>query len=231
MKKQKIKKPIIEENKENKKSILTITLIIIIIISLSLNIYLILKANRLNNELNYLKQEISTLKEPEEEKMTETNNNPKIIMETTKGTITLELYPDLAPKTVENFLKKVKEGSYDGLAFHRIMKGFMIQGGDPKGDGTGGNLLPFEGSTLKHTPGVISMAATQGGKNQSDWQFFIMHGISPHLDGLYSAFGKVIEGMEVVDLIANTPVKASPTGENSSPVESIKILKMTEVKL
>lgn len=224
------KKVTVKEEKTNKLNTLSLILIIIIVLSLILNVYLFIKIRSLNKEIIDLNQEIISLKEAKEKKMTDEKLNPKVIMETSKGNIIIELYQDLAPKTVDNFLKMVNQGKYDGLSFHRIIKGFMIQGGDPKGDGTGGNLLPFEGSTLKHTPGVISMAATQGGKNQSDMQFFIMHGTSPHLDGLYTAFGKVVGGMEIVDLIANSEVKIGPSGEKSTPVENIKIIKITELK-
>ena len=134
--------------------------------------------------------------------------------------IKLELYPEYAPKTVANFLKLVKEGFYDGLTFHRIIPGFMIQGGDPKGNGTGGSKEKIPGefkqngfpqNTLKHTRGVISMARAYD-PNSASSQFFIMHADAPHLDGAYAAFGKVVEGIEVVDEIA-----ATPTGFRDEP--------------
>ena len=134
--------------------------------------------------------------------------------------IKLELYPEYAPKTVENFLKLVKEGFYDGLTFHRIIPGFMIQGGDPKGNGTGGSKEKIPGefkqngfpqNTLKHTRGVISMARAYD-PNSASSQFFIMHADAPHLDGAYAAFGKVVEGIETVDEIA-----ATPTGFRDEP--------------
>lgn len=126
--------------------------------------------------------------------------------------IKLELYPEIAPITVANFEKLVKENFYNGLTFHRIIPGFMIQGGCPKGDGTGGPGYGIKGefaangvkNDLKHTRGVISMARAQG-PNSAGSQFFIMHRDAPHLDGQYAAFGKVVEGMDVVDEIANTP--------------------------
>lgn len=126
--------------------------------------------------------------------------------------IKLELYPEIAPITVANFEKLVKENFYNGLTFHRIIPGFMIQGGCPKGDGTGGPGYGIKGefaangvkNDLKHTRGVISMARAQD-PNSAGSQFFIMHRDAPHLDGQYAAFGKVIEGMDVVDEIANTP--------------------------
>lgn len=123
--------------------------------------------------------------------------------------ITLELYPDKAPITVENFLKLVGEGFYDGLIFHRVIPGFMIQGGDPEGTGMGGSKDKIKGeflangvkNDLKHTRGVISMARTAM-PNSASSQFFIMHEDAPHLDGQYAAFGKVIDGMDAVDEIA-----------------------------
>lgn len=138
-------------------------------------------------------------------------------------TIRLELYPDKAPITVENFLKLVKSGFYDGLCFHRIIPGFMIQGGDPKGNGCGGPGWSIKGefrsngvpNDLKHVRGVISMARAMD-PNSAGSQFFIMHADAPHLDGEYAAFGSVIEGMDEVDRIANTP-----TGFQDAPMEDI----------
>lgn len=218
------------KNSFNQGTNLILILTVLLILSFILNIYLSFTYKDLKQKTAALETEIENLKKTQkgETKMPD-SKNPLVKMETSKGNFIIELYPDIAPETVNNFLENVKAGNYDGLAFHRIMKGFMIQGGCPKGDGTGGNLLPFEGSSLKHTPGVISMAATQGGKNQSDSQFFIMHGTSPHLDGLYTAFGKVSEGWEVVEIIANSPVKTSSSGENSSPVEKIIIIKAVEL--
>ena len=123
--------------------------------------------------------------------------------------IKLELYPEIAPITVANFEKLVKENFYNGLTFHRIIPGFMIQGGCPKGDGTGGPGYGIKGefaangvkNDLKHTRGVISMARAQD-PNSAGSQFFIMHETSPHLDGAYAGFGKVIEGMDVINKIA-----------------------------
>lgn len=122
-----------------------------------------------------------------------------------------ELYPEIAPITVENFVNLVKDGFYDGLTFHRVISGFMIQGGCPKGDGTGGPGHTIKGefngngviNNLKHTPGVLSMARTMM-PDSAGSQFFIMHKTSPHLDGQYAGFGKIIEGMDVVNKIAET---------------------------
>ena len=127
------------------------------------------------------------------------------------GVITLELYPEIAPKTVANFEKLAKEGFYDGLIFHRVIAGFMIQGGDPTGTGMGGAKEKLEGefaangfnNTLSHDRGVISMARSQS-FNSASSQFFIMHEDGHFLDGQYAAFGKVTDGMEIVDKIASS---------------------------
>ena len=130
------------------------------------------------------------------------------------GTIVAELYPDVAPITVENFVNLVNQKFYDGLTFHRIISGFMIQGGDPLGNGTGGSEKTIKGeflmngvkNMLAHERGVLSMARSMNPDSASS-QFFIMHKTSPHLDGQYAAFGRVLSGMEVVDAICeNTPV-------------------------
>lgn len=139
--------------------------------------------------------------------------------------IKLELYPDVAPITVENFEKLVKQGFYDGTIFHRVIEGFMIQGGDPTGTGTGGPGWSIKGefaangvkNDLKHTRGVISMARSMM-PNSAGSQFFIMHEDAPHLDGQYAAFGKVIEGMDVVDEIATCK-----TGRGDRPVNDQKM--------
>lgn len=124
----------------------------------------------------------------------------------------LELYPEIAPITVENFENLVKQGFYDGLIFHRVIPGFMIQGGDPEGTGMGGPGHHIKGefasngikNDLKHTRGVISMARSMM-KDSAGSQFFIMHADAPHLDGEYAAFGKVVEGFDVIDEIASVP--------------------------
>ena len=127
------------------------------------------------------------------------------------GVMKIELYPDIAPITVDNFVSLVKKGFYNGLIFHRVIKGFMIQGGDPEGTGMGGPGYSIKGefasngvkNDLKHTKGVISMARSAM-PDSAGSQFFIMHKDAPHLDGDYAAFGKVIEGLDVVDRIAET---------------------------
>ena len=141
--------------------------------------------------------------------------NPIITIEMEDGgVIRAELYPDIAPITVDNFVKLTKQGFYDGLIFHRVIPGFMIQGGDPNGNGTGGSGVRLKGefaangidNPLSHTRGVISMARARDFDSASS-QFFIMHADAPYLDGQYAAFGRVLEGMEVVDAICrNTPV-------------------------
>ena len=143
--------------------------------------------------------------------------------------IKLELYPEVAPITVANFEKLVREGFYDGLIFHRVIKGFMIQGGDPEGTGMGGAKEKIKGefaangvkNDLKHTRGVISMARSQN-PNSASSQFFIMHADAPHLDGQYAAFGKVVEGIETVDEIAETK-----TDFRDRPVKEQKIKRVT----
>ncbi len=143
--------------------------------------------------------------------------NPIVTIEMENGDIIkAELYPAIAPNTVNNFISLVNHGFYDGIIFHRVIKGFMIQGGDPDGVGTGGPGYSIKGeferngfkNTLKHEAGVLSMARSML-PNSAGSQFFIMHENAPHLDGSYAAFGKVIEGMDVVNKIANTPTDSS----------------------
>lgn len=149
------------------------------------------------------------------------------------GTIKIELYPDIAPKTVENFVSLVEKGFYDGLTFHRIIPGFMIQGGDPDGNGCGGPGYSIYGeflangfnNTLSHTNGVISMARASN-PNSAGSQFFLMHGDEgTFLDGQYAAFGKTIEGLDVIDAIANTPCR-NPGSQSPSPIEPVVIEKI-----
>ena len=155
----------------------------------------------------------------------------KAIMEIEQfGTIELELYKDVAPITVENFIKLVKKGFYNGLTFHRIIKGFMIQGGCPLGNGTGGPGYQIKGEFLangvnnpfKHTRGVISMARAMN-PDSAGSQFFIVHQDAPHLDGQYAAFGKVINGIEVVDAIASVQTNYRDAPLNKVVIKSIKI--------
>ena len=138
--------------------------------------------------------------------------NPVVTFEMeNRDLIKAELYPEIAPNTVNNFISLVKKGFYNGLIFHRVINGFMIQGGCPDGIGTGGPGYSIKGefaqngvqNDLAHTPGVLSMARAMH-PDSAGSQFFIMHKTSPHLDGSYAAFGKVIEGLDVVDKIATT---------------------------
>lgn len=154
----------------------------------------------------------------------------KAIIDVNKfGKMEIELYKDIAPITVDNFVKLVNKGFYDGLTFHRIIKGFMIQGGCPLGNGTGGPGYSIKGefksngvdNPLKHTRGVISMARAMN-PDSAGSQFFIMHKDAPHLDGQYAAFGKVVSGIEVVDAIASVP-----TLFNDRPVEKVVINKIS----
>ena len=141
------------------------------------------------------------------------NKNPIVTIELNSGKIIkAELYPEIAPNTVKNFISLINKGFYNGLIFHRVIRGFMIQGGCPNGTGTGGpdysikgefNINGFQ-NDLKHTAGVLSMARAMH-PDSAGSQFFIMHETSPHLDGQYAAFGKVTEGLDVVDEIANMP--------------------------
>ncbi|MCF0137938.1 MAG: peptidylprolyl isomerase [Oscillospiraceae bacterium] len=150
-------------------------------------------------------------------------SNPIVTIEMENGDVMkVELYPEVAPNTVNNFISLVKKGFYNGVCFHRVIYGFMIQGGDPSGNGTGGpgycikgefNMNGFK-NELKHDKGVISMARTMA-PNSAGSQFFIMHENSPHLDGQYAAFGKVTEGIEVVDKIA----RCKTNRRNDMPVE------------
>jgi peptidyl-prolyl cis-trans isomerase B (cyclophilin B) len=133
----------------------------------------------------------------------ETDRTYKAVIETGKGSIEIELFPEHAPKTVNNFVFLARDGFYDGVVFHRVIADFMIQGGDPTGSGRGGPGYrfedEFEGNPLRHERGVISMANAGPGTNGS--QFFITHGPQPHLDGRHTVFGKVSKGLDVVDAI------------------------------
>lgn len=155
--------------------------------------------------------------------------NPIVTMETNQGVVKMELYPNIAPNTVNNFIYLINKNFYDGLIFHRVIKGFMIQGGCPKGDGTGGPGHTIEGeftmnglrNDLLHETGVLSMARSSD-PNSAGSQFFIMTETSSHLDGQYAAFGKVIEGLDVVKKIED-----APTDMDDKPTEEQKIIKMS----
>ena len=150
----------------------------------------------------------------------------------------IELYPEYAPQTVANFVALVEDGFYDGLGFHRVIEGFMAQGGDPTGDGTGNSEFTikgefssngFEGNTLKHERGVVSMARTDR-PDSASCQFFICYDTAETLDGNYAAFGKVIEGMEVVDAFLDVEMEANAMGEMAVPTEPIVMKKVTVKK-
>lgn len=156
--------------------------------------------------------------------------NPIVTIEMENGDIMkAELYPETAPNTVNSFISLVKKGYYDGLIFHRVINGFMIQGGCPQGTGTGGPGYTIKGefmqngfvNELKHTEGVLSMARAMH-PDSAGSQFFIMHKTSPHLDGAYAAFGKVTEGMDVVNKIAETD-----TDYSDRPLKVQKMAKVT----
>ncbi|MTI55877.1 MAG: peptidylprolyl isomerase [Geosporobacter ferrireducens] len=163
--------------------------------------------------------------------------NPRVEIEMEDGgKMVLELYPEFAPETVENFIRLSGSGFYDGLTFHRIVQGFMIQGGDPQGDGTGGSGKNIKGefaengfsqNTLKHVKGTISMARSNDPDSASS-QFFIVHEDANFLDGKYAAFGKLIEGEDTLEDIAAMPVSLNPySGEVSVPKEDVVIKKVT----
>ena len=156
--------------------------------------------------------------------------NPIITFEMENGDIMkAELYPEIAPNTVRNFISLVSSGFYDGLIFHRVINGFMIQGGDPEGTGMGGPGYSIKGefaqngfaNDLRHSAGVLSMARSMM-PNSAGSQFFIMHKNAPHLDGAYAAFGKITEGMDVVNKIAETA-----TDYNDRPMEDQRMKKVT----
>ncbi|MTK07788.1 MAG: peptidylprolyl isomerase [Hungatella sp.] len=156
--------------------------------------------------------------------------NPVITITMENGdVIKAELYPEIAPNTVNNFISLVKKGYYDGLIFHRVINGFMIQGGCPQGTGTGGPGYSIKGefsqngvtNTLVHSEGVLSMARAMN-PDSAGSQFFIMHKAAPHLDGAYAAFGKVIEGMDIVNKIADVK-----TDYNDRPMAEQKIQSMS----
>ena len=158
-------------------------------------------------------------------------SNPIVTIEMENGGVMkAELYPEIAPNTVNNFISLVSKGFYDGVIFHRVIPGFMIQGGDPSGTGMGGPGYYIRGefsgngfqNNLKHTKGVLSMARAQH-PDSAGSQFFIMHMDAPHLDGQYAAFGKVIEGIEVVDSIARTPRNMA----NDKPRQDQRMKKVT----
>lgn len=147
----------------------------------------------------------------------------KVTLKTSKGDIIITMFSKETPKTVNNFVFLAKDGFYNNTIFHRIIEGFMIQGGDPKGNGSGGPGYSFEDEPVnrEYTRGIVAMA--NAGPNTNGSQFFIMHGDTP-LPKNYTIFGQVTDGMDVVDSISKTPVELSPNGEKSTPTEEIKII-------
>ena len=160
--------------------------------------------------------------EPKDQKI-DANKSYTATIETDAGTMTAELYPKIAPQTVNAFVFLAREGFYEGVIFHRIIPGFMIQGGDPTGTGTGGPgyKLKAEFNDIKHEKGVLSMARTND-PNSAGSQFFLMHDRAPHLDRQYTAFGKANSGLDVIDKIAN-----APRGAQDRPLKPASIKKIT----
>ncbi len=159
------------------------------------------------------------------------NQNPVVTFTMENGDVMkAELYPDVAPNTVNNFVSLVKKGFYDGLIFHRIIAGFMIQGGDPDGTGIGGPGYSIKGefnyngfdNSLKHSRGVLSMARAQH-PDSAGSQFFIMHANAPHLDGQYAAFGKLIEGEDVLDKIASVDTDYSDRPRKPQVMKTVTV--------
>lgn len=157
--------------------------------------------------------------------------NPIVTITMENGDVMkLELYPDIAPISVNNFISLIKKNFYDGLIFHRVIRGFMLQGGDPEGTGCGGPGYSIKGefaangveNNLKHTEGVLSMARSMM-PNSAGSQFFIMHKNSPHLDGQYAAFGKIIEGMDVVNKIAEVPTDYSDRPMKNQVMKTVTV--------
>ena len=223
-----------------KEVIITILVVILLIAGMvGYALYNNQKTKKPNNNEN--KTENTVVSEKEENTVSEENKEEDKVYSKGKhhaemvikdyGTIALELDADVAPITVENFAQLVNEGFYNGLTFHRIISGFMIQGGCPIGNGTGGPGYTIHGefasngfkNDLKHTRGVLSMARAMD-PNSAGSQFFIMHQDAPHLDGEYAAFGKVIEGMENVDKIAKTPTTFNDRPRNPQVIDTITIV-------
>src|SRR2546425_349667 len=177
--------------------------------------------------------------EKKEEKTSVSTSNEVAVIKTSEGEMVAKFWPDVAPKTVENFKKLARQGFYDGTAFHRVIKGFMIQGGDPLtkdeskqaswGTGDPGYKIQAEFNKKSHERGVLSMARSQD-PNSAGSQFFICHGAPKFLDGQYTAFGKLIKGDDVLEKIATTKTGANDRPEKRMNVESIKIVPADSVK-
>lgn len=220
----------------NKKIIISVLVVILII--LAILVYFITKKGANSNEKQNVQENAQTEQKEEnkeEKSMYSSGKHHAQIVIKNYGTISLELDADMAPITVENFANLVNEGFYDGLTFHRIISGFMIQGGDPEGNGLGGSDKEIKGefsangvkNTISHTRGVISMARAQS-YNSASSQFFIMHKDAPYLDGSYAAFGHVTEGIEIVDKICEDTKVEDSNGtvlkENQPVIEKIVMI-------
>ena len=220
----------------NKKIIISVLVVILII--LAILVYFITKKGANSNEKQNVQENAQTEQKEEnkeEKSMYSSGKHHAQIVIKNYGTISLELDADMAPITVENFANLVNEGFYDGLTFHRIISGFMIQGGDPEGNGLGGSDKEITGevsangvkNTISHTRGVISMARDQS-YNSASSQFFIMHEDAPYLDGSYAAFGHVTEGIEIVDKICEDTKVEDSNGtvlkENQPVIEKIVMI-------
>lgn len=220
----------------NKKIIISVLVVILIILAIS--VYFITKKSENSNEKQNVQEDAQTEQKEEnkeEKSMYSSGKHHAQIVIKNYGTISLELDADMAPITVENFANLVNDGFYDGLTFHRIISGFMIQGGDPEGNGLGGSNKEIKGefsangvkNTISHTRGVISMARAQR-YNSASSQFFIMHEDAPYLDGSYAAFGHVTEGIEIVDKICEDTKVEDSNGtvlkENQPVIEKIVMI-------
>lgn len=220
----------------NKKIIISVLVVILII--LAILVYFITKKGANSNEKQNVQENAQTEQKEEnkeEKSMYSSGKHHAQIVIKNYGTISLELDADMAPITVENFANLVNDGFYDGLTFHRIISGFMIQGGDPEGNGLGGSDKEIKGefsangvkNTISHTRGVISMARAQS-YNSASSQFFIMHEDAPYLDGSYAAFGHVTEGIEIVDKICEDTKVEDSNGtvlkENQPVIEKIVMI-------
>lgn len=220
----------------NKKIIISVLVVILIILAIS--VYFITKKGENSNEKQNVQEDAQTEQKEEnkeEKSMYSSGKHHAQIVVKNYGTISLELDADMAPITVENFANLVNDGFYDGLTFHRIISGFMIQGGDPEGNGLGGSNKEIKGefsangvkNTISHTRGVISMARAQS-YNSASSQFFIMHEDAPYLDGSYAAFGHVTEGIEIVDKICEDTKVEDSNGtvlkENQPVIEKIVMI-------
>ncbi|MBI4239371.1 peptidylprolyl isomerase [Candidatus Uhrbacteria bacterium] len=190
--------------------------------------YMMQKKSAASAPQNALQQQVKKPDTSKKQPMEKNEQSTTAIIKTSQGDITIKLTDDKTPKTVNNFVTLARKGFYNNTTFHRIIKNFMIQGGDPKGDGTGGPGYTFEDEPFEgaYTRGTLAMA--NAGPNTNGSQFFIMHQDVP-LPKNYVIFGKVVDGMDVVDKVASTPVEISPSGEASRPLQPVKVLSV-EIK-